>query len=276
MSWHKKVEFEIGKNYKIPETATVKVTDLKEEIIIKNIWRKPQNLKSFKRISRNSYLDLKNGKIKEYEKRKFKTGKGIRESMNRLKMVIKRNFTGVKNGIFITLTSRKRVRNIKEIKEHTKKFLRKLEYKYKNAKFAWIYKFEKNNHGWHVHILLRDLLENVNYISNEDIEKIWKRGISKTQRINDKKIIYKNERVNIANYLAKTSQLEDKDIPASVSLWGANQRIVRPKTTKEKYKSVKNKIDRDYYKRTEKTVLVKDTETKKNINTIKTEIYKRK
>lgn len=272
----KKVGFEMGKNYKIPETSIVKVTDLKEEIVIKNSWRKPQNLKSFKRISGSRYIDLRSGKAKEYKKKKFKTKKEIKEAMNRLKMTIKRNFEGVKNGIFITLTSSEEVKSIKNIKKYTGLFLRKLEYKYKNAKFAWIYKFEKNNHGWHTHILLYDSSKKVNFIPNEDIEKIWKKGITKTQRINDEKIVYKNKRVNIADYLAKTTQLVDINIPSSASLWGANERIVRPKTTKEKYKNVRDKIDKDFYKKSEKTILVKDTETKKNINKIKTEIYKRK
>ena len=64
-------------------------------------------------MDRNHYLDTETGEIKEYEKKEFKEEKEIKKSMKELKKLILYHFQGNKNELFITLTCKDDVTEIK-------------------------------------------------------------------------------------------------------------------------------------------------------------------
>ena len=180
-----KIYFEEGKNYPIPKKSIVKVTNYKNRVEIKHSWRKSNNLSDFKRHDKDHYIDKRTGELKEYSRDEiFKSPKDIKNAMNRLREIILLNFSGNDNELFITLTCREEVIDIKKIKIYWKYFLRDLKRKYPQCKFEYIYKFERMENGrWHLHVLLKDENHKNLYINNSEIENLWKRGITTTQRV---------------------------------------------------------------------------------------------
>ena len=151
-----KIYFEEGQNYPIPKKSIVKVTNYKNRIEVKYSWRKTNNLKDFPRHDKDHYIDKRTGELKEYSRNEiYKSRKDIRNCMNRLREMILLNFQGNDNELFITLTCKDEVMDIKEIKIYWKYFLRDLKRKYPKCKFEYIYKFERMENGrWHLHVLL--------------------------------------------------------------------------------------------------------------------------
>ena len=180
-----KVYFEEGQNYPIPRKSIVKLTDYKSRIEVKHSWRKPNNLKDYKKHDKNHCINLRTGELKEYSKNeKYKSKKDIRNSMNRLREMILFNFQGNKNELFITLTCEEYITEIEVIKKYKKYFVRDLNKKFLKCKFEYIYKWEKmKNNKWHLHMLLKDDNHKTLYIDNDVIESIWKRGGTKTKRV---------------------------------------------------------------------------------------------
>jgi len=182
-----RIYFEQGENYNIPKESEVTLIDYGNKIEVKHSWRKPDNLKRYIKKDKYNYIDTKTGEIKPYKKSKkiYKTSKEINKRMEELRQLILYNFQGNKNELFITLTCRDNVIDIKDIKKYTSYFMKRLKRKYKpKKKFEYIYKFERmENDKWHVHILLKDIKNKTLFIPNDEIEKLWKRGITKTQRI---------------------------------------------------------------------------------------------
>lgn len=148
------------------------------------------------------------------------------------------------------------------------------------------------------------------FISNEDISKIWKIGFTQTKRVKRKKLYDftkeaeapktsgagdktraedKDEEDDedenndeeddidiLVNYMAKDSQL-DGNIPKEVRLFGSSRGILRPQidrmTNKEAKKMMRTK---GMHFIGSNTIIIKNEENGKIINTHYTEVYKKK
>lgn len=268
------IYFERGENYQIPKKAKVKLIDYGYKKEIKRSWRKPRNLRRYKRIGKNHFIDLSTGKINEYKnKNKFKTKKEITKAMKKLKELILYNFKGNLNELFITLTCANDITDLIEIKRYTKYFIKRLKRKYNNKKIEYIYKFEKMENGrWHVHLLIKDTKHKTLYIKNKEIEQIWKKGITKTQRITRKN--NKKGANGIADYMSKETQL--KEVPIGERIFIKSRGIKEPIEKEMTYENAKEDIGNDYDLVHEETTLVKRKDTNKIINSHKKEVYKKK
>ena len=238
-------------------------------------------------MDRNHYLDTETGEIKEYEKKEFKEEKEIKKSMKELKKLILYHFQGNKNELFITLTCKDDVTEIKEIKKYAKYFIRKLKRKFEDKKFKYILKYERMGCGkWHIHMLLKDINNKELYIPNEEIEKMWKKGITKTQRVYDGNIINDENskedelqevdvkgKVGIADYMSKTSQLWD--IPIGEKIFTKSRNLTLPPKIEMKYGEAIENMTNDYEFDYEETNLIKSRRTDNILNVHKTERYKR-
>lgn len=188
----KKIIFEEGNNYNIPENADVKVIKSGQSIKIKNSWRKSTNLNNYRKIGKNKTIDIRTGEIKQYDSSTgLKDSKSIKRSMKKLKELVNLNFSGEKNELFITLTCLEPVTKLSVIKKCVTQFIRRLKYKYPKCRFLYICKFEQDLIGgeycWHCHILLKDLNHKTLFIPNPIICKLWKNGFTQTKRVYNKK-----------------------------------------------------------------------------------------
>ena len=202
----KKIE---GENYKIPDNAKVKIIDLGDTIQIKNSWKTPNNLKQFKKYNKNYCIDKETGELIKYDNSNLlKNRTSIRNSMQKLFQIIKLNFTGKDNELFLTLTCDSPVYELSKIKKYKELFIRRLKRKFKDSKFCYVYKFEQKKekrtgkYTWHCHILLKDLNRKILYLDNDEIiNPLWKKGFTRTERV------LPDIKQSIASYMAKTTQL---------------------------------------------------------------------
>ena len=105
----KNIYFENGKNCNIKETSNVKVVSYKnndEEVKIKNSVSISGTyyLGRYARINSTQYVDKQTGEIKDYNISDKRAKCSIRKSMKKLDDLIKNNFNGNRNEIFLTLT----------------------------------------------------------------------------------------------------------------------------------------------------------------------------
>lgn len=297
-----KIYFEKGQNFNIPKDKEVTVVNCDNQIIIKDSWRKSNNLQRYKRKDTEHYIDTLTDKLYEYSKgNKFKLRKEIVKAMNKLREIILMNFKGSFNELFITLTCKEKI-TLKQIQRHIKYFIRRLRKKYPKMKFEYIYKFERQeNQNWHIHLLLKDTTHKKLFIPNEIIERIWNKGFTKTQRVYDgsstaQRILTKEDeenlseeeiitndalkniqvsnRTSIANYMAKTNQLND--FPRGERIYIKSNGIKVPSESKMKYQEAINKIVQGNYRFTyEETTIVRSSANDNIINKHKIEEYRK-
>ena len=149
-------------------------------------------------ISKEKYLDMQTGEIKERKKsdNRYHTRKSVRKSINRLMDIIKCNATEPSHCKWLTLTYGDAMTDYKKVYEDGKMFLRRLQ-KYLNNNeeifdsqktFKRITvaepQGENHNNSWHLHILLIFDVP-APFISNEVMADLWGYGITDTHKVYD-------------------------------------------------------------------------------------------
>lgn len=140
-----------------------------------------------KKLSKNEYLVVSTGEIKQYETKetKEKTTKNLKETFTRLRQLIRTNFTNnSKNQLFITLTYKENMTDEKQLYKDFDLFYKRLKYKLKEHKLEYIAVAEPQGRGaWHFHIMLKSTNQANLYIDNKTLEKIWGNGYTDAQRL---------------------------------------------------------------------------------------------
>lgn len=268
---------------KVSNDTTVKViTSENEEImIVKNSLRHQNNLRNIKRISKKQYIDKTTGEIKTYKNNnEYKSKSAIKKEMKKLKELIEVYFKG-KDTLFVTLTCKRNIEDIKVIKNYFKQFIRRLKCKYPNI--AYIYKYERsiNTNSWHVHLLLRYINNEEIYISNETIFKMWKVGFIKTKKVkserkektnlsdNNCNIDYGSD--NLFEYITKTSQLYD--VPQGEIIYGKSKNLKSLETKIVEFGEIKDKLKNEYVEVGGNRFVIRNAENNKILNIHQKKIY---
>lgn len=126
---------------------------------------------AIKKISKDEYVDLSTGEIKEFNhiENRSQSYNSLRQTFKKLRYLINNNFSGRKNELFVTLTYKEHVTDSKRLYSDMDKFMKKLKYKYKESTtIDYLSVVEPTGSGrWHVHQLLRFNDLNSIYIPNE-------------------------------------------------------------------------------------------------------------
>ena len=142
---------------------------------------------TIKKISKKEYIVLSTGEVKEYKQNNSteKTIKNLKETFNKLRQLIRTNFTdNGKNQLFITLTYKENMQDEKQLYKDFDKFYKRLKYKFKEHKFEYIAVAEPQGRGaWHFHIMLKSVNQLNLYIDNKLLEQIWGHGYTDVQRL---------------------------------------------------------------------------------------------
>lgn len=230
------INIKLGKNYKIKDDAKVKVIsyDNGNQIEIKDSSRIRNNLKSCVKISKNKFLDKKTNTIKEYNINQFKTERGIKRSMDRLRRLLKNNFFGRRNEIFITLTCREAVKDIDLIVEYFKSFWKKLQKIYKTLAFAYVIEMQEERESYHIHGLIKDMENKSLSIENSKIEKLWGQGFTKTSNISRSKRLNNINEEKAINNMSKSDDTVDKSNQKTTTATSTGATGASTDTTKSK------------------------------------------
>lgn len=263
------VLFEELEHFKILDDDIVRVTTNKEgdTFIVKNSLKQNHNIGKYRRLNKDEFINIETGEIRRFNIGNFKSEKSIRRSMNKLRELIELNFTNT-NFLFITLTTANLdgFNDIKIVKNHFKKFIRKLTAKYKDI--AYVAKFEQHKNGnWHIHLIVKYLDNKPIFIDNDKIiKKIW--GNNTYTELANKKDIEK-----VIDYMTKTTQLNN--VPKDFELFTKSKNLSL-KTIKTTFKEFKESIKNNCYKVSEKAIIVRHIMTNKILNLHKKIIFKKK
>jgi hypothetical protein len=170
----------------IPSQKKVKFTNMgniKEIMYIEKL-----NASGFpiKKISKNEYMLLDTGEIKEYlnhAENRSQNVNALRKTFKKIRQLINTNFTGAKNELAFTITYAENMTDSKVLYIDFKNFIKRLKYKYPNIDYMSV--VEPQGRGaWHCHVLLRfNDLKKI-YIANNEIAEMWGHGFVTIKAIN--------------------------------------------------------------------------------------------
>lgn len=283
------IYFEEGENYHIKKKDIVKVTrfEISNEIEVKHTTAKGNGLRKFKKLDKYTYVNTETGEIKNYKLSKEKKIKNMRRALKKLKSIIRNNFYGKRNEIFVTMTTEKVETSFENIVQKFKKFWRKLLNKNKDKKLEYIYvvELQEKRNSWHIHTLIKDTENRNLFIENEEIKELWGEGFTKTTRVvrgrtnnKTKENIIRDEVKeygieNLIDYMAKVRTKEK--IENGKRLYYCSRGIKQPLVEKLVYEEIEEQLKDNYILDKEDTLLVKDSKTNNIINKIKKENYKK-
>jgi len=226
----------------------------------------------YRKLSKNEMIDTTTGEIIEVENSKSRDEQlgSLERTIRRLRMIINANFFGEPNELFITLTYRENMIDVKRLYSDFKRFYMRLKRRYKGYKFEYVNAIEPQLRGaWHIHLLLKAMNVKYLYIPNEEIAKLWGYGFTKTKRIESVD--------NIGAYLsAYLTNLEDGGKGARLYLYPSGVNIYRTSRGIKKPHIIKGDMGLDEkYKVYERDFEIKDGDDVVNRVTIKQYNFRR-
>ena len=146
----------------IKDTSMVTLTTMGHIFEIQYMEKKNCKL-HIKKISKDEYIELQTGEIKEFNKtdKRSESINSLRQTFKKLRYLINANFQGKTNELFITLTyaqpDGKPITDKDKVYIDFKKFIKKLRYKYKDkTTIDFINILEPQETGsWHCHVLIK-------------------------------------------------------------------------------------------------------------------------
>lgn len=290
-----KIKFVRGKNYHIPFDDDVKVTKFKNGTAkITHIKTKNSNLSRYRRKG-NEIVDTETGEITEIVITKFKTDKTIRRTMKEtIRPLLENNFKGGNNELFVTLTFENNMNDFDELPRIFNNFWNRLCYKFKNLDLACLYvkEMQQNRQSWHYHFLMKEQNGKYLYIPNEQMQKLWGLGLTKTNRVTSADEYIHTEideeadmldtfnvpsgKFHIGKAIDYMCKLRTKsgEIPSNGRIHGKKGRLKAPKVSRMSYREASNTILKNATLIKEDTQLLKKADNDCIINYIHNEEWK--
>ena len=281
------------KRIKIKGIETKKINDKKYvKAIIQgkryiDIVDKERDIKAtIKKLNKKEYMVISTGEIKEYKQNNSteKTIKNVKETFKKLRQLIRTNFTNdTKNQLFITLTYKENMTDVKKLMTDFDKFYKRLKYKFKEHKFEYIAVVEPQGRGaWHFHIMLKSINQFNLYIDNKILEQIWGHGYTDVQRL-------KSDDVGsyYVAYFTDLIQEDDKGnkkrlkgsrlsmYPKGFKFYRTSRGIEKPKEIKIQYGELEKQGYKNTYSRAFEIIEECDFENEKILNVIQKETWKK-
>ena len=248
----------------IPNDAISSVYEGMSSTEIVTLLKPQQNLLNYRKIGKNSYVDLSTGELKEYRKKTsdFDKNTWLKKSIAKLIRIIDYNFAYDNSELFITLTFRTMV-TYQEARKTFVRFWERFNYHYKNCGYIMV--IEPNANGkWHLHILVKCFTGYI-AVSQSEITSLWGHGYARVKRISFR---------DFGKYFAKKEKLLRADLyPPHVKLFTASHDMVRPAVLKMSYEDALKLVEgMSLVRISEKSIYSDD----KCINIILYEKYRRK
>ena len=231
--------------FEIPTYALVKLVSCGDIRKVVFVGIESDNLRNFKKISGDKMVDLRTGEIIECKVSDSREDNiiSLKKTVSKLRDLINCNFFGADNELFITLTYRENMTDVKRLYSDFDKFLKKLKYRFKDIEFCYISVIEPQERGaWHVHLLLKALDKDVLFIDNNSvISKLWGHGFTKTKRLRG----VDNVGAYLSSYLTDVFSEKGKKksarlylYPAGVNIYRCSRNCRRPVEEKVVYKDL--------------------------------------
>lgn len=174
-----------GQIYKqIPDTLMVKSYKYGNTLEITDA---PSPEQTIKILPGHKYQDLRSGKIKDMKlgsKNRGDNLKSVKASLARLRRIIGANFHGGKSELWVTLTYKIFMHDTKIVYRDFKVFMQRIRKLPYGRVLEYLAVLEPQASGsWHLHVLLKRNDNKQLYISNNQMESLWRHGFTKTKRL---------------------------------------------------------------------------------------------
>lgn len=139
-------------------------------------------------LPKKQYVVLETGEIRDMDTSSINRAdniKSVKVTMRKLRRLIAHNFRGGVKELWITLTYRTVMRDPIVAYEDFKRLMRKLRKKYGDLEYIAVIEPQASG-SWHYHVLLKSTELKVLRIPNEELEKLWCQGFTKTKRLSNK------------------------------------------------------------------------------------------
>lgn len=148
-----------------------------------------------RKVSKNEYITgavnsrgefISDGIVYEFAQKEeqMRNRRSLRQIFRTLRQLISQNFKGGLSELFVTLSYADQHNDPNRIYSDIELFWKRLKYKYNGLKYIAIVEPHASG-NFHVHLLLADTNGGHLYIPNEELQKIWGLGWTKTERLED-------------------------------------------------------------------------------------------
>ena len=231
--------------FEIPSYSVVKLVSCGDIMKVVFVGIKSDNLSNYRKIKGGKMVDLRTGEIIECRESDSREDNiiSLRKTISKLRDLINCNFFGAENELFITLTYRENMTDVKRLYKDFVLFYKKLKYRFKDIEFCYIYVIEPQERGaWHVHLLLKALNKDYLFIDNDSVvSKLWGHGFTKTKRLKG----VDNVGAYLSSYLTDVFSEKGKKkgarlclYPAGVNIYRCSRNCRRPVEEKVLYKDL--------------------------------------
>lgn len=272
----------------MPDDAIVKVTRFTrhaEAVTVKNNRKGIEALQNNRRISSTQYVDA-DGVIHDYEcKGKERSVDSVKESIKKIRSLIQYNFLDFELW-HVTLTYAEHEYDFKKAANDFVLFFGRLETHYRQYKLEYLRIIEAHDNGaWHTHVLMKTADPKIQLrLSAAEIEQVWGKGSVKARQVGsvDEMIKYfgtvHREIKQDGHKLSKTEQkqLRWHYYPPKERIYAKSNGIKTPPTDKIEKDELQEYLQEYGYKTTsnsQSSLVVTDTETGKQLNTINYETF---
>lgn len=262
-----KVNKESNSHY-ISADKIVYRTDLGKSSKIVSMSNNSTSGSCIKRIDKYRYLDKRDNKIKYYDLDKPVNIKDVKRKVRKYEEIVMYNFQGGKNELFITLTCRDKITDLKVIKDRYKEFLKNIQTDYKGLECIALFETTSNSY-WHIHLFLKYVdTSKVLTIPHQDLlNKYWGYGA-----------VYIIRNFNTFKSLghSKDSRQEKlkrlTNFPKNCRMYSKTKGIKTPPKEKKQFKDCPEFKSSDYSITSADTYMIRNEE--KIVNAITTIMYK--
>lgn len=227
------VSSEVNFDFKRP----IKITYFKNgRYRIRQVKKQVNNLNGWVPMDADLMVNKNTGEIKAKNKSENRAQniQSLMKTIKRIRDIVDYNFSEKKDNIlFVTLTYRDNMTNVKQLYKDMDKFIKKLKYHYGQLKY--IYTVEPQGRGaWHSHLVVEFLEYKEIFIDNDkEMYKLWGNGFTKTQRPKGIKSIG----AYLSSYLTDIIGSDGKKkkgqrlylYPAGLNIYRASRNIIIPK-----------------------------------------------
>ena len=223
-----------------------------------------------KRIDKYTYYDKRVDEIKYYDLDKPVSIKDVKRKVRKYEEIVMYNFQGGKNELFITLTCRDKITDLKVIKDRYKEFLENIQKDYNNLECIALFETTSNSY-WHIHLFLKYVdTSKILTIPHQDLlNKYWCYGyVHIIRNFNT----FKNLGHSKDSRQEKLERLTN--FPKGCRMYSKTKGIKTPPKEKKQFKDCPEFKSRDYSITSADTYMVRNENTDAIVNAITTIMYR--
>ncbi len=172
-----KMTQEVTKNVNLDEFTNLKMYDCNDMIEVTGSRNHNSPWSYIKRYDENHYIYLSTGELRKYNRGKKRSynKNNLQKTFKKLKRIISANFMGNPNERHLVLKYKEPMFNSENLYSDYKSFWEKLKRQYPNHEYLRIAEPHKNG-SWHLHILIKDTVNEKFSIPNEKLVEFWGKG----------------------------------------------------------------------------------------------------